>query len=267
MIRKIKQARAAIKERGLEYIFMRSIGAQAYIPQPAAISYRLLRKLFKGKTGIEVGGPSSLFGKQANYLPVYSMAKSIDNCNFSGNTIWEGTISSGQTFHYDENKTGTQYIADATEIERIPKRNYDFLLSSNCLEHVANPLKALHGWRAILKPRGVMLLVLPNKKYSFDHNRAVTTFEHLLEDFKNNTGEDDLTHLDEILKLHDLSMDLPAGTPEQFKARSLKNFENRALHQHVFDIPLLKQLMEYMDMDVLHTYEDNMHVITGRKRG
>ena len=57
----------------------------------------------------------------------------------------------------------------------------------------------------------------------------------MFEDFKNGTGEDDLTHLPEILELHDLACDVGAGTFEQFRARSLENFSNRCLHHHVFD--------------------------------
>src|SRR5713226_8445532 len=71
------------------------------------------------------------------------------------------------------------------------------------------------------------------KDHTFDWRRPVTTLEHMISDYENQTAEDDLTHVDEILKLHDLSRDLPAGTPEQFRARSLNNSAVRALHHHV----------------------------------
>jgi len=54
-------------------------------------------------------------------------------------------------------------------------------------------------------------------------------------DYANNVGEDDLTHLPEILALHDLSRDEAAGTPEQFHQRCLDNISKRAIHHHVFD--------------------------------
>ncbi len=74
-----------------------------------------------------------------------------------------------------------------------------------------------------------------------------------------------MTHLNEILELHDLSMDPPAGTLEQFKARSLKNLENRALHHHVFDIDLLTEMFAYFNVDVLKTCESREHIVLGRK--
>ena len=58
-----------------------------------------------------------------------------------------------------------------------------------------------------LKKNGKMILILPNKNACFDHLRPYTNIEHLIQDFTQNIGEDDLTHLDEILELHDLNMD------------------------------------------------------------
>lgn len=127
----------------------------------------------------------------------------------------------------------------------IADYSYDFLLSSNCLEHVANPLKALFEWHRVLRPGGYLILVLPRKDGTFDHRRSVTTFEHIFSDFKKGVGEDDMTHLEEILQLHDLSLDPPAGTLEQFRARSLKNGENRTLHHHVFDLSVVDLMLKF----------------------
>jgi SAM-dependent methyltransferase len=118
-------------------------------------------------------------------------------------------------------------------------------LSSHSLEHIANPLKALYEWRRILTRDGQLLLILPNKDHTFDWRRPVTTLEHMISDYTNAIGEDDLTHLDEILELHDLSRDLMAGTPEQFRARSLNNSAVRALHHHVFSFASTLELLEY----------------------
>jgi SAM-dependent methyltransferase len=100
---------------------------------------------------------------------------------------------------------------------------------------VANPLRALQECRRVLTPQGALLLVLPHKDGTFDWRRPTTTLEHMMTDYANNVGEDDLTHLPEILALHDLSRDEAAGTPEQFHQRCLDNITKRAIHHHVFD--------------------------------
>lgn len=203
-----------------------------------------------GKKGLEVGGPSRIF---KTILPLYHAVDSLDGANFSGKTIWEGAIESGSPFNYFGNKVGTQFIAEATDLHCIDSHSYDFVLSSNCLEHSANPIKALIEWKRVLKNGGALILILPNKDSNFDHNRPVTPFEHLMEDYRNDTTEHDLTHLEEILALHDLSMDPWAGSIENFKQRSMNNFENRALHQHVFSMDVMKSMLEFCGFKVVAT--------------
>jgi SAM-dependent methyltransferase len=204
----------------------------------------------ENKHGIEIGGPSVLF---RTVLPLYPLVRDLDGVNFSTDTVWEGKIEAGRTFHYDGGRLGHQFVADATDLSEIPTGKYDFLLSSNCLEHVANPIKALAEWRRVVKTGGAMVLVLPRKESNFDRRRPVTDFEHLLDDFTSRVAEDDLTHLEEILALHDLRRDPPAGNLEHFRERSLRNFYNRTLHHHVFDAALIKRTLEYVGFDLLDT--------------
>ena len=217
----------------------------------------------QGKSGVEIGGPSSLFRLE---LPVYAAVKNLDGVNFSNQTLWEGALRTGQTFSFREGGMGRQYIADATDLSEIPAGHYDFVLSSNCLEHVANPLRALAEWRRVLKPQGTLVLAVPRKEGNFDHRRSVTAFPHILDDFKGNVGEDDLTHLDEILFLHDLSLDPEAGGFDAFRARGLDNLHNRALHHHVFDLDLARETVAFSGFEVMRgvsTAKD--HVVLARK--
>lgn len=175
----------------------------------------------------------------------------MDGANFSADTIWEGRIKAGENFNYYDNKSGRQYIAETTDLREIATARYDFLLSSNCLEHLANPIKGLAERKRVIKVDGGLVLVLLNKTSNFDRRRPITKFEHLLDDFISGVGKDDLTHPDEILALHDLPMDPPAGDLEHFRERSLKNFQNRTLHHHVFDIQLITQMLDYVGFEIL----------------
>jgi SAM-dependent methyltransferase len=213
-------------------------------------SYGPLRPLFRDKKGLELGGPSWPFSNTGQF-PVYQLAACIDNCNFFRKTIWKGEIREGATFRFNPRRPeGHQYILEATELTPIPPETYDFVLSSHMLEHTANPIKAISEWLRVLKPNGTLVLVVPHRDGTFDHRRPITTLAHLIEDFQLGTTEDDLTHLPGILSLHDLPMDPPAGTPEQFKERSLKNFENRCLHHHIFDTRLAIELTAHLGLQI-----------------
>lgn len=216
--------------------------------------YRLYRSYVKGKNGIEIGGPSWQF---RTILPLYPCVSNLDGVNVFQHTLWEGRILAGRTYNYFCNRKGTQYISDTTDLSAVPPASYDFLLSSNCLEHIANPLKALLEWKKIVRIGGAIVLILPNPKCNFDHRRPVTAFEHLLQDFQNATTEDDLTHLDEILALHDLSRDPQAGTLNDFRARSIDNYQNRALHHHVFSLELVVRMLTHVGLGVREAVETN----------
>ena len=206
--------------------------------------------LFKDKDGIEIGGPSRFF-TSVGFMPLYKLSKKIDGCNFSSQTTWEGQIKEGETYQYIPGKFGHQYICEGADVEVIPKNNYDFVLSCNNLEHIANPLKAVENWLGLLKNKGTIVLVLPRKQSNFDHKRPTALFEHLLTDYKNKVSEDDLTHIDEVLQLHDLALDPPAGTFENFKERTLNNYQNRCLHHHVYDLNLLVQICGHFNLSVV----------------
>jgi len=159
-------------------------------------------------------------------------------------------------------KTGHQYICEASSLLPIADNSYDFVLSCHSLEHVANVLQTLHEWKRVLKPGGALLLVLPDKRYTFDHRRPYTSFEHLLQDFKNNIDEHDTFAFAEIMELHDMQMDKGVNTKEALQIRTQNNFINRCVHHHVFSLPLLKQVLEYSGFSVLHGQEvSNFHLV------
>jgi len=215
-------------------------------------SSRLYQDHLRGKTGIEIGGPSVLFKYQ---LPIYSVVSGVDGVNSTGRTIWEGSIENGGAFRYYWGRRGRQYIAEATDLSSIQSASYDFVISSNCLEHVANPLKALCEWKRVVRSGGTLLLVLPNKKKTFDHRRDVTSWDHVLEDYHSSIGEGDLTHLPEILRLHDLARDPSAGSWQNFCRRSSTNAQYRCLHHHVFNMSLVEQMFAFLGAEMLQKEE------------
>lgn len=141
-------------------------------------------------------------------------------------------------------------------------------MASHCLEHTANPIRALKEWKRILVKNGLLLLVLPHKDGTFDWRRPVTTLKHMIWDYENNTAEDDLTHVSEELALRDLERQ-PAGSPEEFKQTLLTNKVYRCLHHHVFDTKTAVTLVDYigLQLDYLATLQPYLIVILGRRSG
>jgi len=205
-----------------------------------------------GKKALELGGPSDLF-LDHGCLPIYSVLATADNCLFSDRTIWTGEVGDGRGFHYHpEKQPGLQLFADATDLGQIPNASYGAVLASHCLEHIANPLRALYEWKRVLTGDGLLLLLLPHKDGTFDWRRPVTRLEHMIQDYERKTTEEDLTHIPEILELHDLERDSAAGSPEQFRQRCLDNQHTRAMHHHVFDTQTAAGLVHYAGFQLIH---------------
>jgi SAM-dependent methyltransferase len=225
-----------------------------------------MEEYFAGRKGLEIGGPSPFFA-ETGPMPIYSMIANLDGVNFAPSTIWTGSINKTNGYRIDGKRFGKQYILDTVDLTSIPEGTYDFVLSCNNIEHIANPLKAVEQWLFVLKENGVLVIVAPRKEGNFDRNRDVVTFNHLVSDYLNGVREDDLSHLEEILAFHDLALDPPAGTTDQFRERSLKNFENRCLHHHVFDLGVLKKIYRHFNIAIIkgiRIYTD--YIIIGRKR-
>lgn len=237
-----------VKNRGLSYALASAVEK---FRQPRLANYAVYHANLVGKHGLEIGGPTGIF-RAGNLLPIYPIISSLDSCNFSAMTMWEGKLEEGQTFFYDEHKPrGYQFIRDAVNLNAIHP-DYDFVAASHVIEHIANPLRAIGEWLRVLKAEeSILMLVVPHKDGTFDHRRPVTPFQHLLDDLAQDTPENDLTHLAEILDRHDLARDRLAGDFEAFRKRSLDNYHQRALHHHVFDTALAVRLFDYFNLQII----------------
>ena len=205
----------------------------------------ILAFISENKNGVEIGGPSSGKGKI-----LYKSAKNFDNVVWSANTVW---YKQNETFNFFPGKHGKLIINDATKITEIKDKTYDFLFASHCLEHIANPLKAVEEWLRILKNKGFIIITVPEKSYCFDHKREYSKFDILLTQYQKNVNEDDLSTLEEILELHDLSRDPGAPQdPLKFKERCMNNFYNRCLHHYVYNDDLLIEICNYFKCEYIY---------------
>jgi SAM-dependent methyltransferase len=261
----LKRLRAHLRSRGASGLLA---AAWRRLVPARARSFSVLRGQLEDGAGREVGGPSAFFAPRGPF-PVYAQAGVLDNCNFANRTLWEGQLHEGDTVASRQGvRAGRQYVREATDLHGIADAQYDFVLSSNTLEHVADPLRALREWIRVLRGEGLLVLVLPHRDGTFDHRRPVTRLEHILEDHARGMGEDDLTHLDEILRLHDLSRDPDVADPLAFAERARRNAEFRSLHHHVFDTRLATAVVDAAGLEIIAVEPILPYniLVVGRKR-
>jgi SAM-dependent methyltransferase len=197
----------------------------------------------KNVVALEPGGPSSSFGRWG-LLPVYPRLAALDSLDYAEQTLW----SEAAHGHISPRR---RLIGEAGKLDGVPDDTYDALLASHVVEHLANPLGALAEWQRVVRPGGHVLLIVPHRDGTFDHLRPVTSLAHLQADAMRDPGEGDLTHLEEILELHDLTRDPGAPSRELFERRCRDNASSRAMHHHVFTSRTAVDMCRARGLDVL----------------
>lgn len=221
-------------------------------PLPGAFTQPL-----SGLRGLEVGGPTDRFTR-SGICPVYPRLASCDAVQWRADTAWH-TLDEEAPYAPDGDALGRLVVVERGQLSGLPDATWDVVLTSHVIEHFANPLAELEAWRRVLVPEGWILMVAPHRAGTFDHLRPVTSLEHMVADHEAGTGEDDLTHLDETLRLHDRSRDADASSQAEWEAARRDNVNTRLLHHHVFDGESLLRLLDHAGVQVHHVAVRHPH--------
>ena len=134
----------------------------------------------------------------------------------------------------------------------------DYVVASHVLEHVANPAAALAEWRRVTRTGGIIYLVVPDRRATFDHPRPLTPVSHLLDDLAAGTTACDPTHIDEFAQGVDWKKFSP-DTPEEGVAaaratlargmhEAVARGEDINIHFHTFEPGNLRKLLTTLPM-------------------
>lgn len=73
-------------------------------------------------------------------------------------------------------------IDDGETLGKIGDESQDFVIASHFIEHCEDPIGAIKSWSRVLRPKGVLFVVVPDRAAYFDKDRPLTTIEHLVQD-------------------------------------------------------------------------------------
>lgn len=150
-------------------------------------------------------------------------------------------------------------LSDSESFPSVEDSSFDFLIANHVLEHLTDPIRALREWHRILRDGGVLLMALPDKRYTFDRGRRRTPLAHLVADSRNNL-EPRLKNFEHLVEWATHVEGLEAGSGE-WKAWIEERFENGfAVHNHVWVLQDVLRL-------VLHLYRRRVASFALVKRG
>lgn len=110
----------------------------------------------------------------------------------------------------DEPFAEVEIVDDGEELATVADGSQDFVIASHVLEHTQDPIGALRHQLRVLRPGGVLLLALPDRRTDIDRLRAPTPLEHLLADHAEGPQRSRSEHYREWAEL----VDLPLGYVE-----------------------------------------------------
>jgi SAM-dependent methyltransferase len=92
-------------------------------------------------------------------------------------------------------------LDDGEQLGTVQDLSQDFVIANHFLEHCQNPLQALKNIYRVLRVGGLMFLALPNKRFTFDVDRPVTTIDHMLRDLEEGPGWSKRGHYEEWVRV------------------------------------------------------------------
>lgn len=178
----------------------------------------LSHKYIVGK-GLEIGALQ-------NPLPVSGQARVI--------YIDKIDVPTAYNIHYQELRgqklANVDVLDDGEKLSVIPSESQDFIIANHFLEHTQNPIKSIEIHLSKLKLAGILFYAVPNKKKTFDLNRPLTSFDHILQDYKDGPELSYDRHLQEWVEL----VDKLEPSLQKQKIEHIKKI-NYSIHFHVWD--------------------------------
>lgn len=141
---------------------------------------------------------------------------------------------------------------DLDDLLSLEAHAHDFYIAAGVIEHLVNPLRFLENVHRIMKPGGLFLLSAPDRDYTWDCDRELTTNEHLLDEYER--GERVLSdeHLEEFIRA---ASPIPLPDEEPHRTNLLEFHRARTIHVHVWDTTTFPELLRFANERLALTFE------------
>ena len=129
---------------------------------------------------------------------------------------------------------------DTEGLTPLGDNTFDFVIFNHVIEHVANPINTVKELFRITRPNGRIVISAPDKSYTLDKNRPLTSFSHLLIEYNSNAKEVTDEHYIDFLKgVHPEVLELDNETIKEH----INDSRQRREHAHVWDSKTFKDFL------------------------
>ncbi len=174
------------------------------------------------------------------------------------------------TQHYPDidraEMTPVDIVDDGETLESIEDDSLDFIIANHQLEHCENPLGSLRTHLRKVKAGGVLYYAIPDRRYTFDADRDLVEFEHLVRDDREGP---EVSRREHYLEWSRLVNKLPNAAAIEADASHLMDMRY-SIHFHVWDFEsfrsFLDQAAKYLEtpfrvLDLRRNESENIAVL------
>jgi SAM-dependent methyltransferase len=131
---------------------------------------------------------------------------------------------------------------DTGDLSQLASEGFDFFVANDVIEHLASPLRFLKSVHDVMKPGARLFLSVPDRRFTHDADRPLTSKRHLWREYKKGTTEVDDRHIEGYLAGSE-RVSLPKSGEERQKI--LDRHRQRSVHAHVWDNNSFDALLAY----------------------
>ncbi len=130
---------------------------------------------------------------------------------------------------------------DRSDLVQLRAHHFDFFIANGVIEHLANPLHFLERVGALMEPGALLFLSVPDRDFTFDARRPITSRRHLWREYRAGVTEVSDAHLEEAIRASSVGA-LP-DDPD-VRRRVLDAHRTASVHVHVWDQPAFDALLQ-----------------------
>lgn len=92
-------------------------------------------------------------------------------------------------------------VDDGQTLSTFADASVDFVVANHFIEHCADPIRTIGSLCRVTRTGGVIYMAVPDMRYTFDRGRALTSFEHMAEDYEKGPDGSRRGHFEEVVQI------------------------------------------------------------------